>query len=226
MRGKDHHPIKSTLPHPKRLPSLLWSILLPLSFRFDLFLPAKISQSQNSPKSTSFLKVNLLLWLTEEFEKTEFFLAMANLYVRAAPTTDLNRNTEWFTYPGVWTTYILILFFSWLVVLSVFGCSPGKAWTIIHLSHFIVCFSFFINHFFFVDEHSKICKNAIILVLGRRLIYYLITCVYEDCVSFLLLFWYLICKLMILWCLKFPRIWYIEILLSSAKFWVPKHATL
>ncbi|KAK4338535.1 hypothetical protein RND71_043022 [Anisodus tanguticus] len=29
---------------------------------------------------------------------------MANLYVRAVPPTDLNRNTEWFTYPGVWTT--------------------------------------------------------------------------------------------------------------------------
>ncbi|KAG6407592.1 hypothetical protein SASPL_130588 [Salvia splendens] len=64
---------------------------------------------------------------------------MANLYVRAAPTTDLNRNTEWFTYPGVWSTYILILFFSWLMVLSVFACSPGMAWTVVHLSHFLVC---------------------------------------------------------------------------------------
>ncbi|KAF5938512.1 hypothetical protein HYC85_022771 [Camellia sinensis] len=54
---------------------------------------------------------------------------MANLYVKAVPPTDLNRNTEWFTYPGVWTIYILILFFSWLVVHSVFGCSPGMAWT-------------------------------------------------------------------------------------------------
>ncbi|GFS44448.1 ORMDL family protein [Actinidia rufa] len=68
---------------------------------------------------------------------------MANLYVRAIPPTDLNRNTEWFTYPGVWSTYILILFFSWLVVLSVFGCSPGMAWTIVHLSHFLVTYQFF-----------------------------------------------------------------------------------
>ncbi|KAJ0630773.1 putative ORMDL family protein [Helianthus annuus] len=60
---------------------------------------------------------------------------MANLYVQAESPTDLNKNTEWFTYPGVWTTYILILFFSWLVVLSVFGCSPGMAWTIVNLSH-------------------------------------------------------------------------------------------
>ncbi|KAL6986461.1 hypothetical protein U1Q18_019823 [Sarracenia purpurea var. burkii] len=68
---------------------------------------------------------------------------MANLYVKAIPPTDLNRNTEWFTYPGVWTTCIVILFFSWLVVLSVFGCSPGMAWTIVHLSHFLVTYQFF-----------------------------------------------------------------------------------
>ncbi|KAL3647018.1 hypothetical protein CASFOL_007986 [Castilleja foliolosa] len=68
---------------------------------------------------------------------------MANLYVRASPPTDLNRNTEWFTYPGVWTTYILILFFSWLMVLSVFGCSSGTAWTIVNLSHFIVTYHCF-----------------------------------------------------------------------------------
>ncbi|KAK0587361.1 hypothetical protein LWI29_021585 [Acer saccharum] len=65
------------------------------------------------------------------------------MYVRATPTTDLNRNTEWFTYPGVWTTYILILFFSWLIVISVFNCTPGMAWTIVHLSHTLVTYQFF-----------------------------------------------------------------------------------
>ncbi|XP_073020717.1 uncharacterized protein [Primulina eburnea] len=68
---------------------------------------------------------------------------MANLYVQAAPPTDLNRNTDWFMYPGVWSTYILILFFSWLVVLSVFGCSTGVAWTTVHLFHFVVTYHFF-----------------------------------------------------------------------------------
>ncbi|KAH0705477.1 hypothetical protein KY290_012127 [Solanum tuberosum] len=68
---------------------------------------------------------------------------MANLYVRAAPTTDLNRNTEWFTYPGVWTIYIFILLFSWLVVLSVFGSSSGMAWTIVNLAHFLVTYHCF-----------------------------------------------------------------------------------
>ncbi|MBA0834299.1 hypothetical protein Goarm_006667 [Gossypium armourianum] len=63
---------------------------------------------------------------------------MANLYVKAVPPADLNRNTEWFMYPGVWTTYILFLFFSWLLVLSIFGCSPGMAWTIVNLAHFLV----------------------------------------------------------------------------------------
>ncbi|KAG1360702.1 hypothetical protein COCNU_09G001650 [Cocos nucifera] len=61
---------------------------------------------------------------------------MAKLYVQAVPPADLNKNTEWFMYPGVWTTYILILFFSWLMVLSVFGCTPGMAWTAVNLFHF------------------------------------------------------------------------------------------
>ena len=65
------------------------------------------------------------------------------------PPADLNRNTEWFLYPGVWTTYILILFFTWLLVLSVFGCSPGMAWTIVNLSHFAVCASILFFSFLF-----------------------------------------------------------------------------
>jgi len=65
------------------------------------------------------------------------------MYVKAHRPTDLNRNTEWFTYPGVWTTYILILFFSWLIVLSVLNCSSGLAWTIVHLSHFLVTYHLF-----------------------------------------------------------------------------------
>jgi hypothetical protein len=41
-------------------------------------------------------------------------------------------------YPGVWTTYILLLFFAWLLVLSVSACSPGIAWTVVNLAHFAV----------------------------------------------------------------------------------------
>ena len=63
---------------------------------------------------------------------------MAKLYVQAFPPADLNKNTEWFMYPGVWTTYILLLFFVWLLVLSVSGCSPGAAWTVVNLAHFAV----------------------------------------------------------------------------------------
>ena len=58
--------------------------------------------------------------------------------MEAAPPVDINKNTEWFMYPGVWTTYILILFFSWILVLSVFGCAPGTAWTLVNLGHFAV----------------------------------------------------------------------------------------
>ncbi|KAF7152264.1 hypothetical protein RHSIM_Rhsim01G0175000 [Rhododendron simsii] len=105
---------------------------------------------------------------------------MASYYVTAEQPTDLNRNTEWFTYPGVWTTYILILFFSWLLVLSIFGCSPGMAWTIVNLSHFAVIphspLSFFMinwTYLSFVDAfivfpvilfHSS-CKLSYIMVI-------------------------------------------------------------
>ncbi|KAG6791558.1 hypothetical protein NC651_000935 [Populus alba x Populus x berolinensis] len=65
------------------------------------------------------------------------------MYVKAEPATDVNRNTEWFTYPGVWTTYMLIVFMSLLLVLSIFGCSAGMAWTIVHLCHFAVTYHFF-----------------------------------------------------------------------------------
>jgi hypothetical protein len=66
----------------------------------------------------------------------------ASYYVEAAPPVDVNKNTEWFMYPGVWTTYILLLFFAWLLVLSVSGCSPGAAWTTVNLGHFAVCTAF------------------------------------------------------------------------------------
>jgi len=65
------------------------------------------------------------------------------MYVKAVPPTDLNRNTEWFTYPGVWTIYIFMVFFSWLIVLSFFGCTPGMAWTFVNLFHFAGTYHFF-----------------------------------------------------------------------------------
>ncbi|KAH9325200.1 hypothetical protein KI387_005378, partial [Taxus chinensis] len=68
---------------------------------------------------------------------------MKNLYVEAVLPVDLNKNTSWFQYPGVWTTYILILFFSWLIVLSLFSCTAGMAWTIVHLAHSAVTYHFF-----------------------------------------------------------------------------------
>ncbi|XP_073039095.1 uncharacterized protein [Primulina eburnea] len=68
---------------------------------------------------------------------------MKNLYVKWAPPPDMNRNTEWFTYPGVWTSYILILFFFWFLFFSIFNCTPGIAWTIVNLGHFIVTYHFF-----------------------------------------------------------------------------------
>ncbi|XP_039058107.1 ORM1-like protein 2 [Hibiscus syriacus] len=58
-------------------------------------------------------------------------------YVKTQPLEDLNRNTDWFMHPGV------ILFFAWLLILSIFGCSPGMAWTNVNLSYFVVTCRFF-----------------------------------------------------------------------------------
>lgn len=60
------------------------------------------------------------------------------LYVKVIPPPDTNKNTSWFQYPGIWTTYILILLFSWLAIVSVFRCEAGTAWTVVNLVHFAV----------------------------------------------------------------------------------------
>ncbi|XXG43288.1 hypothetical protein AAC387_Pa01g3357 [Persea americana] len=68
---------------------------------------------------------------------------MAKLYVKTSPSVDLNKNTEWFTYPGVWTIYIVIVLISWLIAFFVLRCTTGTAWTIVNLCHFIVTYHFF-----------------------------------------------------------------------------------
>ncbi|XP_008802460.1 ORM1-like protein 2 [Phoenix dactylifera] len=69
---------------------------------------------------------------------------MPKLYAEAAGAAPvLNRNTEWVVYPGVWTTYILLIFFAWIAVLSLLRCSPGVAWTIVNLAHFFVTYHCF-----------------------------------------------------------------------------------
>lgn len=60
------------------------------------------------------------------------------LYVKVVPPPDTNKNTSWFQYPGIWTTYILIILFSWLAIVSAFQCQPGTAWTVVNLVHFAV----------------------------------------------------------------------------------------
>ena len=73
-----------------------------------------------------------LNWLVAEEEMTNL------MYVSAEASADLNKNTSWFAYPGVWTTYILLLLVPWLLLVSLIGCSPGAAWTVVHLLHFLV----------------------------------------------------------------------------------------
>lgn len=64
---------------------------------------------------------------------------VGGIYVKkVVQSPDVNKNTSWFQYPGVWITYILIIFISWLLILSVLRCDAGTAWTIVNLGHFAV----------------------------------------------------------------------------------------
>ncbi|RLM61051.1 ORM1-like protein 3 [Panicum miliaceum] len=36
-----------------------------------------------------------------------------------------------------------VLFFSWILVLSVVGCAPGTAWTLVNLRHFAITYHLF-----------------------------------------------------------------------------------
>lgn len=55
--------------------------------------------------------------------------------IKVTPTIGLSKNTKWPMYPRFWTTFIAILFFAWLLILSVSACTPVIAWTIVDLSH-------------------------------------------------------------------------------------------
>jgi hypothetical protein len=64
---------------------------------------------------------------------------VGGIYVKkVVQSPDVNKNTSWFQYPGVWIAYILIIFISWLLILSVLRCDAGTAWTIVNLGHFAV----------------------------------------------------------------------------------------
>ena len=55
--------------------------------------------------------------------------------VRTQLPPDVNKNTEWFLYPGAWTMYFFAVLLAWLLILSVTGCSQGTAWTVVNLLH-------------------------------------------------------------------------------------------
>jgi hypothetical protein len=50
---------------------------------------------------------------------------------------DTNMNTQWMDFPGIWTTYIMIIVIVFLLF-SACGLNLGAAWTAVHLSHFLV----------------------------------------------------------------------------------------
>lgn len=63
--------------------------------------------------------------------------------IKTQPPPDVNKNTSWILYPGIWTMYFVLVFLVWLLVLSILGCSVGTAWTLVHLIHSTVTFYLF-----------------------------------------------------------------------------------
>lgn len=130
VRLSDQKPNSNVL-WPKSIPLSLARFLLRLLRRPALTL-APISSRSGALRSRPWI------WKKRPAEGGTQSDAMAKLYAQTAPPMDMNKNTEWFLYPGVWTIYVLILLLSWLLVFSVFGCTPGMAWTLVNLFHFAV----------------------------------------------------------------------------------------
>jgi hypothetical protein len=106
-------------------------------------------------------------------------------------------------YPGVWTTYILLLFFAWLLVLSVSGCSPGAAWTTVNLGHFAVCTAFLLYISLLLLLFGSPC---FLIGLVYSSIHLLLICSSRD--LFLL-------TLVLKFCSR--TVWFIQLLLFSKK---------
>ena len=64
--------------------------------------------------------------------------AFSPFLIPTSVSADFNKNTEWFSYPGIWTMYFLILLLVWLVALSVLGCTVAHAWIFVNTLHFFV----------------------------------------------------------------------------------------
>ncbi|KAJ6334691.1 hypothetical protein OIU76_007894 [Salix suchowensis] len=79
---------------------------------------------------------------------------MTNLYVTAVPPADLNRNTEWFMYPGGSRRLVPNRI--------IFGCSPAIAWTIVNLSHFAIPGRTWSLCFVPYSEHKTFTANTLI----------------------------------------------------------------
>lgn len=74
--------------------------------------------------------------------------------VPTSVSADINKNTEWFSYPGIWTMYFLILLLVWLLALSVFRCSVSQAWMFLNTVHSVVSLNYITAHFVISDRFS------------------------------------------------------------------------
>lgn len=65
-------------------------------------------------------------------------------HARTPSLVSLNKNINWISEPGVWTTYISLLLLTWLALCAV--APPWRAWDLMVLAHFAVTFPLFHWH--------------------------------------------------------------------------------
>ena len=65
-------------------------------------------------------------------------------HARAPSLVNVNNNTSWISFPGVWTSYVGLLLLAWLCLCAV--VPPARAWDTVLLAHFVVTFYLFHWH--------------------------------------------------------------------------------
>lgn len=65
-------------------------------------------------------------------------------HARSPSVVNVNNNTSWISFPGVWTTYVATLLLAWLCLCAV--VAPARAWDCVLLVHFVVTFYLFHWH--------------------------------------------------------------------------------
>ena len=107
--------------------------LVESSFPYTAISPPRPARTSESGEPRQRLSVGQQSGSPRSPEST--YNPKGTFLVRTQLPPDVNKNTEWFLYPGAWTMYFFAVLLAWLFILSVSGCSQGTAWTAVNLLH-------------------------------------------------------------------------------------------